>query len=189
MSHFDDAKSRALQLWSVRKSQIATRFGPALESAQLSGLQTRLGFALPSDLVEWLRVCNGAETRTWAHTFLSVGDSAWHGYDIESTLNIFESWRARRWIPFAGDGFGDYFLLVPAADRSHPVVTFWDHERDLEDSHGYVVSSTLWHFLANVFDPALEGDADSLWPFNADYTIGVDPDLLNLRQFPMPWDP
>lgn len=186
--HIDIAKPLALQLWSDQRSRIATRFGPALEGAHLDALQARLGFALPPDLVEWLRVCNGAVTRTWAHTFLNVGDSAWHGYDIESTLALFGGWRDKQWIPFAGDGFGDYFLLVAVEGRPHPDVTFWDHECDLESSTGCIVSSSLWHFLVNVLDPALEDDPDSLWPFNADYTIGVDPDLLNLRQFTMPWD-
>lgn len=91
---------------------------------QLTALRTRLGRDLPTRLADLLAVCNGAH----------IGPGGLFGQrpeepylDLPSYLELFPGWTAHGWIPVAGDGCGNYYVLL--ADGS---VGFVDTMRDPE---------------------------------------------------------
>jgi hypothetical protein len=72
----------------------------------------RLGHPLPAALAAWLSVCNGA----------AIGPGGVFGQrpderflDIVSVRERHPGWRRQGWIPVAGDGCGNYYVLTQAA--------------------------------------------------------------------------
>jgi hypothetical protein len=77
---------------------------------QLEVLAGRLGQSLPAALAAWLSVCNGAV----------IGPGGVFGQrpdlkhlDIPSALRRYPGWQQQGWIPVAGDGCGNYYILTP----------------------------------------------------------------------------
>ncbi|MGZ4428829.1 MAG: SMI1/KNR4 family protein [Nocardioidaceae bacterium] len=75
----------------------------------LEDLEVRLGHRLPPPLRQWLRICRGA----------TIGPGGFFGnrpdkpsLDIPFYLSLFPEWKANRWLPIAGDGCGNYFVLL-----------------------------------------------------------------------------
>src|ERR1700689_4522542 len=73
----------------------------------------RTGITLPSSMRKWLQLSNGP----------CVGPGGLFGIrpkrpalDIEKILDIFPSWKARKWIPVAGDGCGNYYVMPTKED-------------------------------------------------------------------------
>lgn len=98
--------------------------------------------------------------------------------DIEARLALYPEWKAKSWIPVAGDGCGNYYLLLPDG-----CVIFLDTQCDA--SHGrYVVGSSLAHFLVFLFEEELGATG---WPFNANYVLQRDPKIEACQCAPMPW--
>jgi hypothetical protein len=77
--------------------------------ADLATLEQRLGLPIPADLLTWLLVCRGA----------AIGPGGFFGHrpdrpslDMPTMLESFPEWRIRGWIPVAGDGCGNFFVLT-----------------------------------------------------------------------------
>jgi hypothetical protein len=80
-------------------------------SQELEGLERRLGRPLPGQLADWLRICRGA----------AIGPGGFFGnrpdrpsLDIPAYLGLFPEWADKRWLPVAGDGCGNYYVLLPS---------------------------------------------------------------------------
>jgi hypothetical protein len=100
-------------------------------------------------------------------------------------------WRERGWIPVAGDGNGNYYVLDShtGGPGSHPVY-FLDHETDLAKPE-YVVASNLWHFLRFLLKREVEGPQAraASWPFNQRLVLEADPELAAYAGVaPLPWE-
>lgn len=178
----------------------------------LSRAGQRLGFPLPDQLARWLRICNGS--------YLGPGgllgiETVTDFLDLEHTLasvsRLWPEWRVRRWIPVAGDGCGDYYVLDASAGKPWPsgAVFFVDHE-DF-DRLAYVVASALPRFLCFLFDEELQARPRRLepapsdgadwraelhaqiraeppsWPFHREYVLERDPDLASFPAALLPW--
>src|SRR5262249_22526030 len=65
---------------------------------------------------------------------------------VEGVGRWMQIWLDGRWLPIAGDGCGDYFLLIELTPGKW-IVVFWDQSNDY-NQYDYVYSSNLWHFLA-----------------------------------------
>ena len=97
---------RSLALGAVRAPEDEIQGASAEE---LSVLATRLGRDLPAPLAALLTVCNGAR----------VGPGGLFGQrpqdpdiDLPSYLGLFPAWLASGWLPVAGDGCGNYYVLT-----------------------------------------------------------------------------
>ena len=154
------------------------------EGASASAIQmaeNRLGLKYPSDFREWLMVTNGPPIgRGGMLGIHPVGCSE----DIENVLKFYSAWVSNNWIPVAGNGCGDYYVLVHESEKMNSVA-FIDCAFD-SDRIAYVIASNLWTFLRYYFESEL-ADSDTEWPFNKDETLKNDPDLLNSR-LPLPWE-
>ena len=77
---------------------------------ELAALEQRLGRSLPTQLREFLRVCNGAR----------IGPGGLFGHrpndpscDLPSFLALWREWAVSGWLPVAGAGCGNYYVMTP----------------------------------------------------------------------------
>lgn len=76
---------------------------------QLARLEERLGRPLPEELATLLTICNGG----------AIGPGGIYGQrpdetflDLPSILAMFPEWAEAGWLPVAGDGCGNYWVLL-----------------------------------------------------------------------------
>jgi hypothetical protein len=150
---------------------------------QLSALEGELGYPVPASLVTWLSVCNG----------IVAGPGGLYGsrpaddfLDIGSTLRIHPDWRLKKWLPVAGDGNGNHYVID--AGRTHldaDAVYFVDVSEDALEL-AYIVGSNLDLFLVFLLDreTGVRG-----WPFDASYVLAHDPGIASVDSSALlPWN-
>jgi cell wall assembly regulator SMI1 len=145
----------------------------------LQDLQDRAGLLLPPALLDWLRVCKG-EAVGPGGVFGARPDRADH--DIAQVLARFPHWRGNGWIPVAGDGSGDYYVLLTNGEIEGHVAFIDQADYDQID---YVVASDLWQFLRFLF---LSDAGDRRWPFDQEAVIEADPALARSPGALLPWN-
>ncbi|GAA1896347.1 SMI1/KNR4 family protein [Lapillicoccus jejuensis] len=81
--------------------------------AELVALEARLGRPLPAELAAFLSVCNGAR----------IGPGGFFGQrpdapscDLPTVAALWPGWAQQMWLPVAGDGCGNYYLLTTEGD-------------------------------------------------------------------------
>jgi cell wall assembly regulator SMI1 len=146
------------------------------------GFQRRMGLSMPFELIEWLRVCNGA----------LVGPGGTYGIetrerwlDIEAILASYPAWRARGWIPAAGDGTGNHYVLATDASAEPSGAALFVDTGISSEAPAYVAASDIWHLLIGLFTREL---GKSQWPFDREATLAADPGLARLASLRLPWD-
>ena len=102
---------RRLVHGAVRAPGESSIEGASIE--QLEDLEERLGRALPAQLRDWLSICRGAP----------IGPGGFFGHrpdcpllDLPSVLADYPEWREQEWLPIAGDGCGNYYVLLPSGE-------------------------------------------------------------------------
>lgn len=75
----------------------------------LVALEGRLALPIPDQLREFLAVCNGAR----------IGPGGFFGqrpddptFDLPAVVALWPNWAAKGWLPVAGDGCGNYYVLT-----------------------------------------------------------------------------
>ena len=86
---------------------------PAAER-ELHELEKSLGAILPAELRAWLRRCAGSTAGPGG--LFGVGGDEVPWVRIVDMEDAYKAWRRRLWIPVAGDGAGNYYVL----DAGHP---------------------------------------------------------------------
>ena len=105
--------------------------------------------------------------------------------DIEGYLSQFPDWKKREWIPVAGDGCGNHYI-IPTQNEfglGNPVV-FVDVGRAVE-SPSYVVASDIDHFVLGTLRKEMD---DTGWPFNRERTLAFDHRISDFHAVPFPWE-
>jgi hypothetical protein len=100
---------------------------------------------------------------------------------------VYPSWKDKGWIPVAGDGCGNYYVLATrgsGVETAKRPIYFVDTSMDREKP-AYVVASDLWHFLRFILRDELGRD---YWPFKKYRVLEEDPDLEEAPGAPKPWD-
>jgi cell wall assembly regulator SMI1 len=151
-----------------------------VDRATIAEAEARLGLAFPDTLRNWLALTNGP----------CVGPGGVFGVktekeflDLEHVSGWFPGWRVRGWIPIAGDGSGNYYILVQIND-DWPVC-FVDTTRN-PDAISFVVASDLAQFLSALF--AKEAGSNG-WPFDRALVMARDPRIERFRGIlPLPWE-
>lgn len=146
---------------------------------QIEHLEQALGFCVPEELKVWLACCNGPCVGPGGIAGVQTKRKA---QDIEALLGNFPKWKRLRWIPVAGDGSGNYYVMTTEGDH-HPII-FVDTMEDAA-SPAYVVASNLWFFF--IF--YLERDAGKQgWPFQREIVTMKDPNISRHGDFRLPWE-
>ncbi|GGY37802.1 SMI1/KNR4 family protein [Pseudoduganella albidiflava] len=157
-----------------------------IDTTEAEALRVMLGREIPSDLSQWLHIANG----------LCAGPGGLFGFgiseehlDIEFLWSLFPDWRARGWIPVAGDGCGNYYVLAIQGEcaESSPVI-FVETPGAADtgvDTGAYVVASSLAHFLRFYLEDDIVRTG---WPFDEKYVRDRDPAIVNFSSLTLPWD-
>jgi hypothetical protein len=156
---------------------------------------------IPLPYLKWLSICDGI-SGACINTLYGIET-------INELLNLFPYWALKKWFPIAGDGCGDYYVVVPTNinNKIHYPVIFLDHEHPLSvdvcDQVTCIVSSDFELFLIFFLEEILftidimlvKGYADNFeeeipsfwWPFDRETVIEKDPDIM-LFNLPLPWE-
>lgn len=146
-------------------------------------LRDELSFDLPPALIRWLSVCNG-QLAGPGGLYGSLPQS--DHLDIPTVLR--PGWRERRWIPIAGDGCGDTYVLDAGRKHLPTDAVFFVDQSDY-DALDYVVASDLPTFLRQHLRQELADPEDHRWPFDPEATLAVDPRLAEVRpESLLPWN-
>jgi cell wall assembly regulator SMI1 len=168
----------------VQRNARWSRLRPRRASeAELRSFETRFGITLPAELREWLETYNGVEIDPGGLYGINTG-SDYH--DIEATLELVPEWLPGKWVPLAGDGCGNYWVMdCSEPGAPHHFISFID-EIDYSKLD-YVVASGIWTFL----DGMLRDEFQEIdwWPFDRERVLQHDPALATYRgPVPFPWE-
>ncbi len=168
-------------------------FPAPLSNKELEAFGAIIGIELPNDLRDWLKISNGALVGTVPVYGLHRGNAP---LSMERILRIFPLWRDRKWIPVAGDGCGNYYVMATQQEfgEGFPIVFV----RPVSDKAPprYIAASDLGHFLVFLMETELRNDAldaadmevePSLW-FNKERALRDDPAILKFHGVPLPWE-
>jgi hypothetical protein len=144
----------------------------------IRAFESRTGLSVPISLREWLQFTNGPGIGPGG--LLGIGPNR-SELDIEGVLQSYPTWREKGWIPIAGDGCGNYYLVSTSQGGG---VYFIDASIDPERLD-YVVASDVWRFLWFLLNREL-GKKD--WPFSREYVLLHDPEVERCLQAPLAWD-
>jgi len=78
-------------------------------AAELAMLSDRLGRSLPPLLRSWLSICRGAANGPGG-LFGQLPDRPY--LDMVRIRDLFPQWKSLGWLPVAGDGCGNYYVLT-----------------------------------------------------------------------------
>ncbi|SCF44675.1 hypothetical protein GA0074696_6042 [Micromonospora purpureochromogenes] len=94
----------------------------------------------------------------------------------------YPGWRQLGWLPVAGDGFGNfYMLLIQGSLAGH--VAFVEAISEPNEIT-YVAASNLWSFLRFLFEKELGAKG---WPVDPTVVLAADPGLAHVPANPLPW--
>ena len=152
-----------------------------ISDVECDDLEARMGIPLPLEFRKWLNMSNGP----------CVGPGGFYGIrtqrphlDIETHFVRHPSWKVRKWVPIAGDGCGNYYVLSTSYEfgRGKPVLFVDTHVSSEEPA--FIVASDIEHFLVFILEREL-GKKD--WPFGAESVIRSDPRILEFTGVNLPW--
>jgi cell wall assembly regulator SMI1 len=153
-------------------------FPGGADDLELADLERRLGEPIPSVLADWLRVCKG-EAIGPGGVYGARFDRDW--LDVAAQRADRPSWREQGWLPVAGDGCGNTYVLSTRGPLTGSI-GFVDSSEP--DDMACVVASDLWRFLRFLF---IAETGDGRWPFDQRSVLTADPALAALPNEFMPW--
>ncbi|GAA4609211.1 cell wall assembly regulator SMI1 [Actinoplanes octamycinicus] len=145
------------------------------DDSRVAAIAARYDRQLPEEYVRWLRVCDGSY----------AGPGGIFGVrDALDVLGFHPDWAGRGWLPVAGDGCGNYYVLDLSREHiDRDAVYFVDTMAG--EGLTYLVASSFLRFLRFL----LEGElGERRWPFRAGHVSAEDPEVLLLRDEELfPW--
>ena len=182
MSNSISLEEEVLELLATVPSPPSEEIPPGATEADVAKCEKRIGLKVPAKLRAWLLTSNGP----------CVGPGGVFGIkprredlDLEHILTLRPIWREKGWIPVAGDGCGNYYVVVSKGEfgEGEPVI-FIDTMVD-DTVPAFIAASDIWQFLKFLFKKDL---GESKWPYD-DHEVGkADPDMLAFRDVAFPWN-
>jgi cell wall assembly regulator SMI1 len=154
---------------------------PGASDHALRRFETEVGISLPPGVRSWLTAYNGPLAGKDVFGIAPISDDL----DMGAILLMYPTWRDELWLPVAGDGCGNYYLVATRNEfgEGEPVF-FVDTMRDC-DTPAYLVGSDVWHFMRFYLLDELDLTG---WPFDAAEVVAADPHILNFKGIPLPWE-
>lgn len=147
---------------------------------EIQSAEVELGFQLPLQLRQFLEFLNGP----------CMGPGGIFGVrtprrdlDILGILQLYPEWSERHWIPVAGDGCGNYYVVI--ADDAQSSAVFFVEPTSSSKEPAFIVASDYFHFLSFLLRKEL---GEKQWPFNKDFVMANDPDIQLSARAPLPWN-
>ena len=140
------------------------------------------GITLPKDVRDWLKIANGPCVGPGG--FFGIQPSREH-LDIDSFLSMFPSWKVRKWIPIAGDGCGNYYVVPTQNEFGNGFPVLFIDISFSTNEPSYIVASDIGHFIVSLLEKELGKDG---WPFNKKAVIQSDPKIISFHSVVLPWE-
>lgn len=142
--------------------------------AQLNALRDSMGFDLPRELQYWLVQCNGLIAGPGGLYGTGTGDDF---LDIEAKYEFYPQWRTNKWIPIAGDGHGNTYVLDVGRQCIDADAVFFIDSMESVDTPAYIVASGVLSFLRFL----LGREAGEVgWPFRREFVVARDAVVLTV---------
>lgn len=152
-----------------------------VSDAECNGFERRTGILLPHDVRHWLKLANGP----------CVGPGGFYGIqphrshlDMELFLSLHPSWLTQKWLPIAGDGCGNHYIMPTTSEYGSGYPVLFIDTSLTTDSPAYIVASDIEHFLVSMFEKEL---GKKEWPFNEESVLQSDPKLKQFKGVDLPW--
>lgn len=143
---------------------------------QLSELGNFLEFDIPDELRQWLTMCNGTHAGPGGIYGTNTGNE---DLNIEWNINLYGGWKSKRWVPIAGDGAGNSYIIDASRKYMDTEAVYFVDVMESVDKVSYVVASGvsefLWFLLSR--ESGIIG-----WPFGREYVIDHDPAILTIKE-------
>lgn len=138
---------------------------------------------MPDDLRKWLELTNAP--LVGLDGFFGIRPASGRQYDMETYYDMFPHWKRSGYVPLASDGCGSYFVMPTRREfgDGYPVM-FMDHADGLT-APSHIVASSLERFVEFSVRRA---SGEEGWPFDRQYVVVRDPDILKFEGLPLPWD-
>jgi cell wall assembly regulator SMI1 len=148
----------------------------------IAEFESRTGLIVPLALREWLKFTNGPGIGAGGVRGIRTPHPA---DDIERCYDLHAGWKDKGWIPIAGDGCGNYYVIVSgdAIGSRSPVFFINRHSDPMKLS--YIVASDLWRFLRFYLRRDL---GERGWPFDREKVLLEDPVLSGCEAATLPWE-
>ncbi|MCO6437331.1 MAG: SMI1/KNR4 family protein [Phycisphaerae bacterium] len=142
--------------------------------------ETRL--KLPPAVRQWLGVTNGPCVGPGGIMGIQTSRKT---LDMQWLLELHPNWIARKWIPIAGDGCGNYYIVSTAKEFGFGEPVLFVEASVDDNTPVYIVASDIWHFLRFLFMKEL---GKTRWPFDKATVQREDPQMLAFRGVALPWE-
>jgi cell wall assembly regulator SMI1 len=151
-------------------------------SEQLGALEERLELSLPEVYRKWLSVCNGMVAGPGGIYGTETGKNF---LDVEWVLQLHPQWLEQRWLPVAGDGNGNHYVLDLSRRHIDEDAVFFIDVSDDPEALSYIVASDLRRFFAGLLSKEL---GDRRWPFDREFMLQADPQIVSVEPpYLLPW--
>ena len=144
--------------------------------------EIRTGITLPAGLRSWLKVSNGP----------CVGPGGLYGIrpqrsylDIESHLAMYPCWISKKWIPVAGDGCGNEYIVPTRGEYGDGFPVLFVETSYSTDVPSFIAASDFGHFLVLLLEEELQKTG---WPFDMQRLLNMDPQITKFSGVPFPWE-
>jgi cell wall assembly regulator SMI1 len=150
---------------------------------EIQSLENEIGRTLSPGFRRWLRVVNGAMLGPGG--IFGIRNSR-DVLSIIKYLNLCPEWKSVGWVPIAGDGLGNYWVVVPQGPDGGPDwVAFVDMHEDPATVDRYFASSVP-RFIEFLLKSEL---GETRWPADREYDLEQDPPLSTAPEEKAPWSP
>ncbi len=148
---------------------------------KVRSFEAQINTRLPLVLRDWLMLTNAPGV---GGQYL-MGIDAKPIQDMMRLLNLYPKWLEAGWLPVAGDGLGNFYVVTTKQDfgSGEPVI-FLDHEFDTAQPD-YIVASAFDIFVKQFVHKEL---VRNRWPFDKSLTLSIDPGIMAFKSISMPWD-
>lgn len=175
-------KNRIIELLKIVPKPPEDAIPTGISESEINDAERRIGINFPNELKEWLMISNGPCVGPGGIFGIKPQNSS---LDIEKIISIYDCWKILRWIPMAGDGLGNYYVIDTAKKYKygHPIY-FIDTVEDIKKAE-YVVASNIWSFIIFLLEKEL---GEYKWPFEKEYVIKNDPEIEDCVEVAKPWE-
>lgn len=173
----------AIQIWDLlsKVPMPPEELPEGINDHECDVFEKRTGIRLPADLRDWLKLCNGPCAGPGGF----FGIRPWRSdLDIEAILELYPEWEAKKWIPVAGDGCGNYYVMPTEQEFGPGFPVFFIEAEESRELPQYIAASDLGHFLIAILQRELNIKG---WPFDRDFVMQSDPEITRFHSVKLPW--
>ncbi len=164
----------------IRRSRLPTGYilPDGASESEINRFETEIGFPLHPELREWLAFCNSS--------LLGMGGTYGIGRQLQGMsieLLMEPEWIQLKWIPIAGDGCGNRYVVDCANTKYCGFVYFVDSLAP--ERIAYACASGVERFIQFYL---LRDIGETGWPHDRDSVLALDPKLDSIPADLLLWN-